>query len=70
MKAYTQQVLSAPAKIPVMLKNKTGKDTKIQATYRTKSGQIKKKYKRNLLSHQIKAIKHAAVQNHDVPVEK
>lgn len=69
MKAYLQQVLSAPAKIPVMLKNKAGKDTKIQATYRTKSGQIKKKYKKNPLSYQVKAIKHATVQNYDVPVE-
>jgi hypothetical protein len=69
MKPYTQQVLSAPAKLPVMLKDKKGKDTKIQATYRTKSGQVKKKYVKNPNAHQIKAIKHVAVTNHDVKVE-
>lgn len=57
MKAYLQQVLSAPAKLSVGQKM-------------MKDGTIKKIYKKNPLSHQIKAIKHAAVQNHDVPVEK
>ena len=56
MKAYTQQVLNVPAKLLVGQKM-------------MKNGTIKKVYKKNPLSHQIKAIKHAAVQNHDVPVE-
>lgn len=37
-------------------------------TYTTKSGQVKNKYINNPASHQIKAIKHAATQNHDVLV--
>lgn len=60
MKAYTQQVLSASARIPVYLKNKKGKDTRIIMTYTTKSGQVKNKYINNPASHQIKTVKHAS----------
>ena len=67
MKAYTQQVLSAPARIPVMLKNKRGKDTKTIMTYMTKSGKVKNKYIDNpVASRQVGVIKHKATQNHDV----
>lgn len=59
MKAYKQQVLSAPAKLPVMLVGKSGEPTKIQATRTTKSGQIKPIYKVNPDVHQIKEIKHS-----------
>jgi len=39
-------------------------------TYMTRSGQVKNKYINNLASHQIKAIKHKATQNHDVAIDK
>ena len=67
MKAYTQQVLSSPARIPVMLKDRKGKDTKTIMTYYTKSGQVKNKYIDNPVTpHQVGVIKHKATQNHDV----
>jgi len=56
MKVYTQQVLSAPAKVLVGQKM-------------MKNGIIKKIYKANPLSRQTKAIKHSETLNHDVRVE-
>ena len=56
MKVYTQQVLSAPAKVLVGQKM-------------MKNGIIKKVYKTNPLSHQIKAIKHSETLNHDVKID-
>jgi hypothetical protein len=52
---YRQLVLSAPAKLPVMIK-KGRKE--VQATYTTKSGQVKNKYRANPLAQVIKVIKH------------
>ena len=70
MKAYTQQTLSAPARIPVMIIGKNGRPTKKQMTYTTKSGQVKNKWIDNPVQpHQVGMIKHRAVQNHDVAAE-
>jgi hypothetical protein len=66
MKAYKQQVLSAPAKVLVM--KKQGRKM-VPAAYITKSGQVKNRYVTNPLSHQIKEIKHKATQNHDTKIE-
>lgn len=51
MKSYIQNVLSAPARIPVMING-------VQKTKTTKSSQVKNVYKANPDSHIIKQIKH------------
>lgn len=56
MKAYTQNVLSAPAKLPVMIKK--GRKM-VQLTKTTKSGQVKNVYEANPLAKVIKHIKHS-----------
>lgn len=67
MKAYTQIVLSAPARVPVMIKK--GKKM-VQLKYTTKSGDVKMKWMDNPIKpHQVGIIKHAAVQNHDVLIK-
>ena len=58
MKAYIQNVLNAPAKLPVMIRK--GRKM-VQLTKTTKSGQIKNIYKVNPDSHIIKQIKHKPV---------
>lgn len=54
---YKQTVLSAPAKLPVMVK-KGRKE--VQATYVTRSGQVKNLYKSNPLAQPVKVITHKA----------
>ena len=56
MKAYTQNVLSAPARTPVMVKK--GRKM-IQLVYTTKSGDVKNKYVDNKSAKVIKHIKHS-----------
>lgn len=52
---YKQTVLSAPAKLPVMIKK--GKK-EIQLTRTTKSGQVKNVYRANPDARPIKVIRH------------
>ena len=53
--SYTQQVLSEPAKKPVLVKK--GRKL-VKMTYTTKSGQVKVKYEKNPNARTIKEIKH------------
>lgn len=56
MKAYLQNVLSEPARVPVKVK----KGRKIvNLVYTTKSGDVKVKYKNNPNARVIKHIKHS-----------
>ncbi len=54
--SYIQNVMSEPAKKPIMLKK--GRKL-VKMTYTTKSGQVKVKYEHNPNARIIKQIKHA-----------
>lgn len=56
MKAYTQAVLSAPVKLPVLIKK--GRKM-VQLTRTTKSGQVKNVYESNPTAKVVKFIKHS-----------
>ena len=56
MKAYLQNVLSAPGRIPVMVKK--GRKM-VKMVYTTKSGDVKNKYVANKSAKVIKHIKHS-----------